>query len=181
MQLSMFSSEGLPAKATASPACELDWMTRVVNSRSPMLPLLADTGPNGWRGRMCPESFQATTDEHLQAFWDCSPAGASSFPPAAGDLRALSRALRAPTASHGACLTLSMCEWTDTAALSLNDAGVCSLSDILATGDVPPRYYLSAKACAGILRRAEARGKALPAPLARALRAVAQTMPNAAD
>jgi len=36
---------------------------------------------------------------------------------------------------------------------------VCSLSDILETGDLPQRFFLSAKACAGILRRAEKRGK----------------------
>jgi hypothetical protein len=48
-----------------------------------------------------------------------------------------------------------------------------SLSDILETGDVPRRYYLSATACKGILRRAEKRGKKLPAALAAALVAVA--------
>jgi hypothetical protein len=62
--------------------------------------------------------------------------------------------------------------------LSLNDAGVCSLSDILETGDVPQRYYLSVKACAGILRRAEKRGKELPPQLALALQAVADSEPT---
>jgi hypothetical protein len=37
-----------------------------------------------------------------------------------------------------------------------------SLSDILETGDVPRRYFLSATACRGILRRAEKRGRELP-------------------
>jgi site-specific DNA-cytosine methylase len=46
------------------------------------------------------------------------------------------------------------------------------LSDILETGDVPRRFYLSAKACAGILRRAEKRGKVLPAALEAAITAV---------
>jgi site-specific DNA-cytosine methylase len=40
-----------------------------------------------------------------------------------------------------------------------NDASVCSLSSVLETGPIPQRYYLSARACAGILRRAEKRGK----------------------
>ena len=35
--------------------------------------------------------------------------------------------------------------------------------------DAPEKYYLSAKACAGILRRAEKRGKALPPMLREAL------------
>ena len=74
-------------------------------------------------------------------------------------------------------LTLSTSEWTGLAGLSLKDDGVCSLSDILETGDVPQRYYLSAKASAGILRRAEKRGKALPLVLRRALEEVASSAP----
>jgi hypothetical protein len=49
---------------------------------------------------------------------------------------------------------------------------VCSLSDILETGDVPQRFFLTPKACAGILRRAEKRGKELPPQLRHALDAV---------
>ena len=44
-----------------------------------------------------------------------------------------------------------------------------SLSEILETGEVDRRYFLSAKACKGILRRAEKRGKALPPSLRDAL------------
>src|SRR5271165_2705092 len=55
---------------------------------------------------------------------------------------------------------------------SPNDASACSLSQVLQTTLIPPRYYLSAKACAGILRRADKRGKELPELLARALAAV---------
>jgi hypothetical protein len=43
------------------------------------------------------------------------------------------------------------------------------LSDILETGDVPQRYYLSATACKGILRRAIKRAKELPELLRLAL------------
>lgn len=63
---------------------------------------------------------------------------------------------------HGECWTLSSSVWP-------NDASVCSLSSTLETGDVPPRYFLSAKACAGIISRAERRGKALPEELLAAL------------
>jgi hypothetical protein len=38
---------------------------------------------------------------------------------------------------------------------------------------VPQRFYLSQRACAGILRRAEKRGKDLPELLSQALRQVA--------
>ena len=42
------------------------------------------------------------------------------------------------------------------------------LSQIL-EDSAPPKYYLSAKACAGILNRASRRGKALPPELKSAL------------
>ncbi|KQP53052.1 hypothetical protein ASF34_01395 [Methylobacterium sp. Leaf106] len=78
-------------------------------------------------------------------------------------------------ASPTECLTLSTSEWTDLDGLSLNDAGVCSLSDILEIGAVPQRYFLSARACAGILRRAVLRGRELPPALLSALQCVAET------
>ena len=61
-------------------------------------------------------------------------------------------------ASLGGYLTLNTSEWP-------KDAAVCSLSDILET-DVPQKFYLSPKACRGILRRAKRRGKELPRSLA---------------
>jgi hypothetical protein len=64
--------------------------------------------------------------------------------------------------SHTEFLTLSTSEWP-------NAAAVCSLSDTLETGDLPQRFFLSATACAGILRRAEKRGKQLPQQLKQAL------------
>jgi len=67
--------------------------------------------------------------------------------------------------------TRSMCEWTDTLVPSPSDDGVCSLSHVLEDNrDVPERFYLSQKACVGILRRAERRGKALPPLLLEALK-----------
>ncbi len=51
---------------------------------------------------------------------------------------------------------------------SLNDAPESTLSEIL-LAEVPEKYYLSPKACLGILRRASARGKELPDVLKKAL------------
>ena len=70
-------------------------------------------------------------------------------------------------------LTLNSCEHAAFLEPSHSDGAVCSLSDILEAGEVPRRYYLTAKACAGILRRAEKRGKELPPALSAALMAVA--------
>jgi hypothetical protein len=50
-----------------------------------------------------------------------------------------------------------------------NDAVVCSLSDVLEAGPIPEKYFLSPRACAGMLRRAEQRGKTLPPTLRAAL------------
>ena len=78
-------------------------------------------------------------------------------------------------ASPGGCWTLSTSEWTAFHEPSLNDAGVSSLSDILQeTSDVPQQFFLSPKACAGIIRRADGRGKKLPEPLGEALKQVSQ-------
>ena len=51
---------------------------------------------------------------------------------------------------------------------SPNEDVASTLSQIL-EANAPEKYYLSAKACEGILRRAERRGKALPAMLKEAL------------
>jgi hypothetical protein len=66
--------------------------------------------------------------------------------------------------------------WTRSMPVWRSGASVCSLSATLETGAVPPPYYLSPKACAGILRRAKKRGKVLPRPLEQALQAVAARM-----
>lgn len=71
--------------------------------------------------------------------------------------------------SHGECLTLNSSECPSAAVES-------SLSDILQTGDIPQRFFLSPAACAGILRRAEKRGRTLPRPLLDALEQVALTI-----
>ena len=177
MQLT-FLSEEHRVRTIPSRVSEREWMASVVASRSPMLQLLAVTAPDGWRGRTSPASFQATEDATLQAFWDCSAGNELKSPATAGEMREWSRATIAHTASHGECLTLSMSEWTALDEQCLSDAGASSLSDILETGDVPQRYYLSSKACAGILRRADLRGKTLPPQLARALQAVADLEPT---
>lgn len=64
--------------------------------------------------------------------------------------------------SHGASSTLNFSE-------SPSVVKESSLSQVLIKGSIPQKYYLSAKACAGILRRAKMRGKTLPPSLRVAL------------
>jgi hypothetical protein len=62
--------------------------------------------------------------------------------------------------------------WTLNTSECPNDAVACSLSDIL-EANVHPRFFLSPRAAAGILRRAEARGRELPESLRLSLRSLA--------
>lgn len=64
--------------------------------------------------------------------------------------------------------------WTPNISDWPNDAAVCSLSQVLETGSIQPQYFLSGTACAGILRRAERRGKVLPPALHSALLSVVE-------
>jgi hypothetical protein len=61
--------------------------------------------------------------------------------------------------------------WTLKTSESHSAAEESLLSDVLETGKLPQKFYLSGKACAGILRRAEKRGKVLPDTLRLALEA----------
>ena len=65
--------------------------------------------------------------------------------------------------SLGESLMPNISEWP-------NAADVCLLSQVLEKDLIQPKFYLSGKACAGILRRAEARGRTLPGQLLSALR-----------
>ena len=170
MQTSIFSSVGPRVSRSRSQDSERDWTIRVVASCLPILQSLADIGPAGWSGRTCPASCQVTPDETLQRFWDVLQGNESSPLPTDG-ATAESHQAQPVTASRGECLTLSTLEFP-------KDAVASSLSDILETGDVPQRYYLSATACRGILRRAEKRGKALPEALRQALKDVTRTTPK---
>ena len=145
-QSTFWSAEHL-ASLSVSQVSEQDWMTLVATSRLNSLRLLTDSGPDGWSGRTCPASCRMMEDGRLEPFsesWGNSGMGS-------------------PTEF----LTLNTLEFP-------KDAGVCSLSDVLETGAVPQRYFLSATACKGILRRAEKRGKELPTQLRRALEQVAE-------
>ena len=68
---------------------------------------------------------------------------------------------------HGEC-------WTRSSSELPKGAGVSFLSDTLEP-NAPLRYYLSQRACLGILRRAEKRGRDLPPQLKLALERQAQT------
>ena len=155
MQMSMFSLEEPPAKASAWPDFARDLMTRAEISCSPSLQSLHDMLPDGSFGRTSPASCPVTEEGILA--------------PSSG--RWGNSGMGGPIVSW----TLNTSEHPASHTLSHSDGVVCSLSDILETGDVPRRYFLSQKACAGILRRAAKRGRCLPPSLQTALEHAAQT------
>ncbi len=148
---STFSWGEPPASPLALPESELAWMTRVATSRLSSLLLLGDCGPDGWSGRTSPASCRTMEEGRLEPFsasWGNSGMGS-------------------PTEF----LTLSTLEFHSAAVAS-------SLSDVLETGDLPQRYFLSATACKGILRRAAKRGKTLPDHLCHALQQAGDSAGN---
>ena len=151
-----FWSAGPPVKPSRSRADVLDWMIRAATYQSNFVGWLDDFAPAGWLGRTSPEFCPQAADgisPPLSASWATAGMGG-------------------PIGS----LTLNMSEHTSLDGLSLSDDGVCSLSDILEDGPCPPQYYLSPKACQGILRRVARRGRDLPPTLARALSQVAAAL-----
>lgn len=62
----------------------------------------------------------------------------------------------------GVCLTAGISE-------SPSRASESTLSDVIETGEAPPRYFLSPNAARGIIRRADRMGRNLFPPLRRAL------------
>ena len=142
-----FSWEEHHVSPSALQDCVVDFQTTVATWPSNIYALLTDCLRAGLSGKTSPAY--------------CPQAEDGTLVPSSG--RWLSSGMGSPTE----CWTLSSSEWP-------KDAAVCSLWDTVETTDVLPRYFLSPKACAGILRRADRRGKELPQPLFLALHSVAQ-------
>ena len=124
---------------------------------------------DGWSGKMSPELLAVTKEETSQPSLKKRSKSSNRKPP-------LFLCLTRDGLQRDACLT-----WTEDGALlgeyTMHSFGECPreenvsrLSAILE--ECPhPKYSLSAKACQGILNRAERRGKKLPEQLERVLRA----------
>jgi hypothetical protein len=158
METSTSSSEKLPASHSPSQDSVKDSAIRAEDSCLPILRSLNVYGLDGLSGKTSPVSCHPTEDGILvpsSARWGNWGMGG-------------------PTG----CWTLNGAEHTGIHAPSRSaDAEssslVASLSEVLETESLPPRYSLSGRACSGILRRAERRGKKLPPMLETALRACA--------
>lgn len=126
-------------------------------------------GPDLWYGKMCREPSPAESGR--------ARTSASSWK-RSSELSAVPFMSLDLTPGHGNLLGESYWElispyaggaWTLNTGVSTRDARESSLSRIL-QGAPPTKYYLTPRACLGILRRAFERGKALPKKLERALK-----------
>ena len=152
-QLTLWSGEP-PVNPSPSQGSDKDLQTLAVTSCLFTLASLKVTGLDGLSGKMSPAFCRRTEDGILE--------------PSLG--RWSTWGMGSPSGSW----TLNGSEWPSAVV-------VCSLSDTLETQAVPQRFYLSQKACAGILRRAEKRGKKLPELLERALVEVSERKTQTLD
>ena len=138
-----FSLEEHPVKPSQSQDLGKDLKTQGETSRLSSLEWLNTLSQSGLSGKMSPVFCPATEDGTLvpsSGRWQASAMG-----------------------SLGGVWMLNTSE-------SHKDAEESFLSDILQEiQDVQPKYYLSQRACEGILRRATAKGRALPPALHQAL------------
>lgn len=148
----IYSAAASPAKTSPSPAAAPD--SKQANdppssSSSPDVPMSL-FGPEGMSSlRTYPDYFPARADE-------ISPSYSRRWPSSGF------------TTSPGVCWTADISECPSGGGVS------SSLADVLQDG-VAARYFLSPRAAAGILRRAEKRGRGLPSHLSAALEQVART------
>ena len=139
----MFWSEAHPAKPSQLPVCEKEWMTHVVTYPSSISDLLRDLSQSGLCTKMSQDSCHRSLDQ--------------TFRPSS------QRWLTAAMGSATECSTHS------STAFPSGGAEFSSLGAVLETGDIPQRYFLTARAASGVLRRSLLRGKELPPLLLQAL------------
>ena len=128
-----------------------------------------DAPPQSSSGKTSPASSRPRTTLS-GAFWERLPAKAANCNRQGEGGRTLVLCLVPGEQSSGGFSMPNISGWP-------NAAAVCSLSQVLEEGSIPQRFFLSATACEGILRRAEKRGKELPPALEHALKAVAEQAP----
>ena len=128
--------------------------------------------PSGWSGKMSPAFYRVGKEAILPPSYRCSSDGRSESPTASGERQDSSPPPPDASTWVGECLTLNIPEFNNFQGRSRSEGDVSSLSEVLVRGRIAPRYFLTAKCAAGMLRRVAKRGKQLPAMLERALKAL---------
>jgi hypothetical protein len=143
-QLTLFAGDS-PAKTLASQENDVDLLATALASGTSLHESLMRLNQRGWSSKTCQAYSLLPTEKIL--------------PPSFSGWRS------AGMAWGGESLTLKASDLP-------SDASVCLLSEVL-EHHVDARYYLSPKACNGILNRAKKRGKTVPEALRQALEAMA--------
>ena len=169
MEQLTFLWEAPPVKTCLAQERDLDLKASEASSPSILSSWLTGQMPSGLSGKTFPELYRATREKILPDSYRSCADGKCQSPPKDGEKPESSLPLPDVTDWHGESLTLNIPEHPSIRGQCPNDDGVSSLSDILVVGNIPHKYYLTEKCALGILRRAERRGRELPAPLQRAL------------
>ena len=151
------SSSAAPANHSRLPASGSGWETTVVIWPSSPLELCKRYGLGGSSSKMSPACCHRLADGTLAPSsprWKTAGMGGPSA---------------SSTPSGSVCLS---------AGDGCSSPVTATLSQVLETGALPHRYFLSEKACRGILRRAAARGRKLPEALRQALEGQAARSSN---
>lgn len=164
-ELTLFP-EDPPAKTFPWLDAVKDWMEQGADCSGTNAASLIRALPLGFCGRTSLELCHPTTEPTLLPCCGASQAHIPGCPMEDGTTPELSSGRNGGLS--GGCLTLNGLEWP-------NDAAVCSLSAVLEP-IVAPKYFLSPRACQGILNRSVRRGKKLPEHLEEALQVVAQEL-----
>ncbi len=158
-------SEDLPARTSPWLDAVAAWTERGADCSGTSAASLIQQLPRGFCGRTSLALSPATTAPTSLPCCGDSPEHSLGCPMEGGAPQAW---WSDPSGQRsGGCLTLAGSEWP-------SDDAVCSLWQVL-EGHVDRKYFLTAKASAGILRRAEKRGRDLPAILHAALTSIAET------
>lgn len=183
-QLTLWSEEAL-VRVSATPDAVRGWLTSDLACSERWHESLMRSLPAGWSGRTCPVASPAKRARTSPPSSGPSAGTGPPCPEAGGSTAASASDPSEP--APGLCWTVSTSDWR-------SGASACSLSAVLETQedwlsrnpDASPadfaaylgRYCLSARACRGILRRAEKRGRELPPALRESLEARAMTGPD---
>ena len=162
--ISTCSSGGHPARISQSQGNDWDLKVSEACSLSTLYGCVLSLESAGLCGKMSPLLFPAVEARISDDLFPCSVDGMSRSLKADGEnaesslrLREDSEwhgRLREDSEWHGEYLTLNLPEWNNFRGQSRSAGSVSSLSDILVSGNIPPRYYLTVKCAEGILRRA---------------------------
>jgi len=152
-----------PARTYPWPGIVADWLERDPGSGLNFIASLSSSDRDWWLSKTYPVYCRPIVGRISPLCWPDYPAFFLKFLRRAGEIADLDGVYT--TTLLGEFWTLNTSEFPSGADVSL-------LSQVLER-EAPQKYYLSPKACAGILRRAAKRKKKLPLLLERCLQTVA--------